>query len=99
MLRIAVTGLLPRETHDPSHCDDFLGLTLEADGPMVEAIFSAHPDLPRLLNHYAVAQTEALRVLDQAGREQAVIYWGYVVREHILWVPHTAAIRLDSPKE
>ncbi len=79
------------EGHDPNHCDDFLGFTLEADDVALDTALQPHPDLPRFFGHYGISMEKAVQALNQRGKEQDVVYWERVVGGPVLWIPHHCA--------
>ncbi len=92
---ISITASLPSEGHDPSHCDDFLGLTLEADDITLDAALDPHPDLPRFFGYYGIAMEKVVQALNQRGKEQAVVYWERAMNGPVLWIPYDCAQVLD----
>lgn len=94
---IKVIRPLSSKGHDPSHCDDFVGLTLKVDGHSVAVVRATHPEIPPAPpNMHQVTLEDALATLTQAGKEQDIIYWGNVVRNYIIYIPHFCGQRLKE---
>lgn len=99
MTKIKVTGPLLSNGHDPSHCDDFVGLSLEADGYQIALIRATHPKIPPASpSIYQVALKDAIAALTKAGKLQDITYWDVVVRDYILYIPHHCASVLNEER-
>lgn len=96
MPKILITGPIVDTLgpHPYSMLHAFIGCTLEADGQAVLKLRETHPQIPHIEGVYEVALADALEALIKNGREEAIIYWGDIVRPYLISVPHAHADRL-----